>query len=189
MNTRTSFWLAVFIGGLALWVYLLADGGEERISPASAGEAALDDRLLAWPLARLTSLEFIGARGSRRIERAGGTWQYARATDAPEALPAAGAATAFIVEHLTMLSAARIERTFPVAPAALQEYGIASAGERVLLYVDGQAAPVRTLHIGKRTPDGFGQYVLLDPLGHIVIVPAYHIDNLAALADGPMPAP
>lgn len=179
MSVRTVFWLLVLAAGVALWAEVLDESASPAAPTTPPVDAARADRLLAWPLARVRALTLISAGQEHRIERSAAGWQYAG--------DATGDAVAarFIAGHLEMFAAARIERRLTAAPAALEQYGIGDASARVLLFLDQHAEADASLRIGMRTPDGFGQYVLNEASGAVLIVPAYQVDNLLALAQGP----
>ncbi len=192
MSARTAFWSIVLACGLALWGYLFTGAAPDvdlSTMEIESRDSTRADRLLRWPLARLTAIEFGSPASMPRVERDGTAWRYADVVATGVAAAAPADVSAFIDQHLNMFGAARIERSFTAAPAAFADYGISSSGQGIQLYVDRQARPACTLRIGKRTPDSFGQYVLIEPEQRVVIVPAYHIDNLAALAAGPQPVP
>lgn len=176
MNRRTVFWLSVWVCGLALWWMLARDHAD----PIASGESEVSapDRLLAWPLERLSALEFGQPIDRERIVRGPDAgWRYRNRESNQETMD-------FIAPRLRMFAAARIERSFTAPPSAFAEYGINEQSAEFQIYIDDASAPARSLRIGKRTPDGFGQYVLLEEEQRIVTVPAYHIENLAALTAG-----
>jgi Domain of unknown function (DUF4340) len=175
MNRRTVFWLGVCACGLALWWLMARNAGP--ISPHEI-EISAADRLLAWPLERLSTLEFGQPLNRQRIVRLPPKeWRYQHKASNQETMD-------FIAPRLRMFSAARIERSFTAPPSAFTEYGITGQSAEFNIYIDDASVPVRSLRVGNRTPDGFGQYVLLEEEQRIVTVPAYHIENLAALAAG-----
>lgn len=184
----TVGWFAVLVAGVALWAWLLNEPAPTPLVMHGDPALAPGDRLLAWPLARVAAIEL--ARDGRRvrIEQAGpaGTQVWHYANDLPSAEPGADTGPArFLDTHLAMFAAARIERSFALVPDALADYGLAEPAFTVRIQLDGRAAPARELAIGARTPDGFGQYVRIEPDSRIVSVPAYHVSNLGELLDVP----
>jgi hypothetical protein len=175
MSRPAVAWSCVLLAGLALWAWLLA-GQRLASSPAPASPAAaLEERLLAWPLAEVAAVEVAQGSARVRIERSGEAWRMTdRATGATSSAQDLAA-------RLAMFSAARIERSFPVAADALAEYGVGARALTVRIFLAASGAPARELRFGARTPDGFGQYAWLRESARMVTVPAYHAANLAAL--------
>ena len=81
--------------------------------------------------------------------------------------------------RLGMLAAARIERRLAAPADARERFGLTT--RRLVLHANDGA--VRAFRIGARTPDGFGTYLLDETRAEVVILPAYQVDNLDALAD------
>jgi len=188
LEPGTAAWLAVLAAGVALWVWLL--NAPEQTPAMTHGEPTLEhsDRLLAWPLARIAVIDFAQDGRTVHIEQAGpvGTqaWHYGH--DAPAGDDSERAPTArFLDAHLAMFAAARIERSFALDPDTLADYGLAAPAFTVRIQLDARAPPARELAVGARTPDGFGQYVHIEPDSRIVTVPAYHVTNLTELLAGP----
>jgi hypothetical protein len=177
---RDALWVLLLLGGVVLTLYLVQLDGEQSVHAADVAKSVA---LFENSGVELSALEINVQDTTVRVERGESGWFYALRPPTKAVLTAVEAN--FIAERLRMFGATRLERSFPLAEHAPASYGFETPAMQVKLFLNGAAEATQHFTAGKRTPDGFGQYLLLEPRVRVVVVAAYQIENLARLTHGP----
>ena len=123
------------------------------------------------------SFEIVIADGFKKLvfKKENDVWQCVEPTVCDENL---------LNSELSMLLVAKIERSFSVSQAQLQNYGVTD--DRLSLTslgIHNDSRGEKRLKFGDLTPDLFGQYVYDEHTSLIHIIPAYQGQNLIDLME------
>ena len=80
-----------------------------------------------------------------------------------------------------MFAAATVERRFVPGDAGIAPYGVDDHAPRILVALQPATTKPLAWRVGARTPDGFGQYLLDERRGEVLVLPAYQIEHLERL--------
>ena len=171
---RAAFWIGAFTFFLSVSVLLLIEKGhdlnEHEHTSSPVEKMIIDGNITELEILRK---DLAGVESKTRIVLGGGSWQVFSFRDRLNASPAS------VDKEVALMTNARIDRCFPVAVGALQEYGLSAPV--VTLKVAGPRSN-QIIDFGSLTPDGFGRYIKLAGDREVCIVPRYHFENLIKLA-------
>ncbi len=181
MRRETWLWTVILLAGLALGIEEWW-AARAPTMPAQSDAMAREDLLLGSGLEPVVKITLARAASSREVVRGRAGWRYGDSADPSGGNALAESDSAFISERLAMFAVARIDRFLEIDDRQLSLYGLEEAPDQIT--IENADGSVLHLVLGTRTPDGFGQYVLIETGRRVVVIPAYHVDNLMRLHSG-----